>query len=48
MIKTAMRPLGLSTRACHRVLKPVRTGADLAGNERIEVQHPAEGEGVER
>jgi predicted ATPase with chaperone activity len=43
-----MRQFGLSTRACHRVLKLVRTGADLAGNEGIEVQHLAEGEGVER
>ena len=43
-----MRQLGLSTRAYHRVLKLVRTVADLAGNEGIEVQHLAEGEGVER
>ena len=43
-----MRQLGLSARAYHRVLKLVRTVADLAGNEGIEVQHLAEGEGVER
>ena len=43
-----MRPLGLSARVYHRVLKLARTVADLAGSEAIAAQHLAEGEGVER
>jgi magnesium chelatase family protein len=42
LIKSAMRQLGLSARAYHRVLKLARTIADLAGSEDIEVQHLAE------
>ncbi len=42
LIKAAMRQLGLSARAYHRVLKLARTIADLAGNEVIEAQHLAE------
>ena len=42
LIKAAMRQLGLSARAYHRVLKLSRTIADLAGSEGIEVQHLAE------
>ncbi|MCD6519156.1 MAG: YifB family Mg chelatase-like AAA ATPase [Anaerolineae bacterium] len=42
LIKTAMRQLGLSARAYHRVLKLARTIADLAGSERIEPAHLAE------
>ena len=42
LIKTAMRQLGLSARAYHRVLKLARTIADLAGNESIETPHLAE------
>ncbi len=42
LIKTAMRQLGLSARAYHRVLKLARTIADLGDSEHIEVQHLAE------
>jgi magnesium chelatase family protein len=42
LIKAAVRQLGLSARAYHRVLKLARTIADLAGSERIEVTHLAE------
>ena len=42
LIKTAMRQLGLSARAYHRVLKLARTIADLAGEESIETPHLAE------
>ncbi len=42
LIKAAMRQLGLSARAYHRVLKLARTIADLAGSEGIEAQHLAE------
>ena len=42
MIQAAMRQLGLSARAYHRVLKLSRTIADLAGSERIEAPHLAE------
>ncbi len=42
LIKAAMRQLGLSARAYHRVLKLARSIADLAGSEQIEVQHLAE------
>jgi len=42
LIKAAMQQLGLSARAYHRVLKLARTIADLAGSERIQVQHLAE------
>jgi magnesium chelatase family protein len=42
LIRAAMRQLGLSARAYHRVLKLARTIADLAGAERIEAAHLAE------
>lgn len=42
LIGAAMRQLGLSARAYHRVLKLARTIADLAGSERIEPSHIAE------
>jgi len=42
LIRAAMRQLGLSARAYHRVLKLARTIADLAGEERIQAAHVAE------
>ncbi|MBM3187247.1 MAG: YifB family Mg chelatase-like AAA ATPase [Chloroflexi bacterium] len=42
LIKAAMRQLGLSARAYHRVLKLARTIADLAGEEGIQAAHLAE------
>ena len=42
LIKAAMRQLGLSARAYHRILKLARTIADLAGAEGIEAPHLAE------
>jgi magnesium chelatase family protein len=42
LMKTAMRQLGLSARAYHRVLKLARTIADLAGAEAIAPPHLAE------
>lgn len=42
LIGAAMRQLGLSARAYHRVLKLARTIADLVGSERIERAHIAE------
>jgi len=42
LMKAAMRQLGMSARAFHRILKVSRTIADLAGSERIETAHLAE------
>lgn len=42
LVKAAMRQLGLSARAYHRVLKLARTIADLAASEGIEAPHVAE------
>ncbi len=42
LVRAAMRQLGLSARAYHRVLKLARTVADLAGSERVEAAHLAE------
>ncbi len=42
LIRAAMRQLGLSARAYHRVLKLARTVADLAGSEAIQPPHLAE------
>lgn len=42
LVKAAMKQLGLSARAFHRILKLARTIADLAGSERIEPAHLAE------
>ena len=42
LIRAAMRQLGLSARAYHRVLKLSRTIADLGAKERIEAPHLAE------
>jgi magnesium chelatase family protein len=42
LLHTAIRRLGLSARAYHRVLRLARTIADLAGAERIATVHLAE------
>ncbi len=42
LVRAAMRQLGLSARAYHRVLKLARTVADLAASHRIEAAHLAE------
>jgi magnesium chelatase family protein len=42
LVKAAMRQLGLSARAYHRILKLARTIADLAGADNIETAHLAE------
>jgi len=42
LLRAAMRQLGLSARAYHRVLKLARTIADLAGSERVQAAHVAE------
>ena len=42
LLETAVVRLGLSARACHRVLKVARTCADLAGEPRLLTMHVAE------
>lgn len=42
LLKTAMKKLQLSARAYDRILKVARTGADLAGSEKITIEHLAE------
>jgi len=42
LLRTAMQRLGLSARACHRILKLARTIADLEGADGIATAHLAE------
>jgi magnesium chelatase family protein len=42
LLKAAMQQVHLSARAYHRMLKPTRTIADLAGSEDIQTAHIAE------
>ena len=42
LLRTAMEKFSLSARAYNRILKVARTIADLAGSERVEVQHISE------
>lgn len=42
LLREAFSNLGLSGRACNRILKVARTAADLEGSERIQEQHLAE------
>ncbi len=42
LLGAAVRQMGLSARAYHRVLKLARTIADLAGAERVAAAHVAE------
>jgi magnesium chelatase family protein len=42
LMRAAMAQLNLSARAYHRILKPARTIADLAGSDAIQQVHLAE------
>lgn len=42
LMQSAVTRLGLSARACHRILRVARTIADLAGEARLEAEHVAE------
>ena len=42
LLKTAMKKLQLSARAYDRIIKVSRTAADLAGSEKILIEHMAE------
>ena len=48
LLEAATRRLGLSARACHRVLRVARTIADLAGLERVGVGELSEAIGYRR
>jgi magnesium chelatase family protein len=42
LLRAAMQQMQMSARAYHRILKLVRTIADLADSDKIETQHLAE------
>lgn len=42
LMKEVFKSMNLSARAYHRVLKVARTIADLAGEERISIEHLSE------
>ncbi len=48
LLEAAARRLGLSARACHRILRVARTIADLAGRERVGVGELSEAIGYRR
>jgi magnesium chelatase family protein len=48
LLESAMRRLGLSARACHRIQRVARTIADLAGAERVSVAELSEAIGYRR
>lgn len=48
LLASAVRHAGLSTRGSHRVLRVARTIADLAGCERLAIEHVAEALGYRR
>jgi magnesium chelatase family protein len=48
LLEAATRRLGLSARACHRVLRVARTIADLSGLERVGVAELSEAIGYRR
>jgi magnesium chelatase family protein len=48
LLDAASRRLGLSARACHRILRVARTIADLAGRQRVEIAELSEAIGYRR
>lgn len=42
LLEQAIEQLGLSARACHRILRVARTAADLCGTDKIEQSHLSE------
>jgi magnesium chelatase family protein len=48
LLESASRRLGLSARACHRILRVARTIADLAGEERVGIPELSEAIGYRR
>jgi magnesium chelatase family protein len=48
LLDAATRRLGLSARACHRILRVARTIADLAGLERVGIVELSEAIGYRR